>query len=109
MRRHLMAIAIGLLTAPLSAQAQQAPVNTSKWKLYQNSEYGFEIKCPDSWRVNVSEGTTTPATQPAQKTRVTMIDIRKPHGENEPAIYLTVGIQENQNPQKLSIGNYFAQ
>ena len=109
MRRYIMAFAIGLLSAPLFAQAQQAQVNTSKWKLYQNSEYGFEIKCPDTWRVNVSEGTTSPASQPGQKTKVTMIDIRKPHGENEPAVYLTIGIQQNQNPQKLSIGDYFAQ
>lgn len=109
MHVHKVALEVGLLTAPLFAPAQNTSIDTSKWKVYQNAKYGFELKYPDNWHVNLSEGATWPAGRPTQRTEVTMIDVRKPHKEDDPAIYLTVGIQENENPQRLSIDDHFAQ
>jgi hypothetical protein len=123
MRCCLVALAFGLLASPCFAQEQSqanteaqyagaaksgtSVVDTSKWKLYRNAQYGFEVNYPDTWHINVSEGTTGSTDQPTKKTKVTMIDIRKPHGEDELAVYLTVGVQENENPQRLSIDDLF--
>jgi len=39
----------------------------------------------------------------------TIIHFRKPHRDREPDVYLALGVQEGQNPNRLSIEQYFAQ
>src|SRR5579859_3000343 len=39
------------------AQINGASSDTSKWKLYRNETYGFQVKYPDNWTVISSRGT----------------------------------------------------
>jgi len=38
------------------ANAVKSP-DTSKWKLYRNKKYGFQVKYPEFWAVRASKGT----------------------------------------------------
>jgi hypothetical protein len=85
---------------PVDMSAQNAnpakSPDTSNWKVYRNEKYGFQLKYPETWAVSSSRGT------PPE-----MIYFRGPSrgviGEA-----LTVAVQVNMNPHKLSIEGWFA-
>ena len=71
--------------------------DTSKWKLYRNEKYGFQVRYPETWAVSSSRGDSPE-----------IISFRGPYrGVIGPA--LTVAVQPNMNPHKLSIEEWFAE
>jgi hypothetical protein len=72
--------------------------DTSNWKIYRNEKHGFELKYPEAWSVHMGTGTGEE-----------IIAIRKLPRGTEPDASLTLAIQKNQNPKKLSIDEWFAE
>jgi hypothetical protein len=72
-------------------------VDTSAWKTYRNEKHGFEVRYPETWRVNAGSGTGPD-----------MITIVKPLRNGEPNASLTLAVQSNQNPKKFSIEQWYA-
>jgi hypothetical protein len=74
-------------------------VDTSAWKTYRNEKHNFEVRYPETWGVNSGSGMG-----------VDIITIRgKPLRGEEPVASLTLAIQKDQNPKKLSIEEWFAE
>jgi hypothetical protein len=86
-------------TKPNAAHANDtAPaVDTSAWKTYRNEKHGFEVRYPETWRVNAGSGTGSD-----------IITIAKPLRNGEPNASLTLAVQKNQNPKKFSIEQWYA-
>jgi len=86
-----------------SAKQQAAPASgdatitdTSKWKIYGNQKYGFEVKYPQTWDVHSGSGTGPD-----------IISLDGPfRGSERPSLRLA--IQPNQNPRRRSIEEWFA-
>jgi hypothetical protein len=114
-RHYIMSIATLLLVTTMAgghnlAQQNQASKNenlrdantsklpdTSKWKLYRNDKYGFQVKYPGTWAVSSSRGT------PPE-----IIYFRGPY-RGVIGRALNVTVQLNMNPRKLSIEEWFAE
>ena len=116
-RKALAALLLGSVAAvafpahsnPPGEQRASA-VDTSAWKTYRNEHYGFEVRYPAEWGAGgEGSGSTWSAAQPEQKTRVWMIEVRKPHRDSEPDAKVTLGVQENANRGNLSIDKYAAE
>jgi hypothetical protein len=71
--------------------------DTSAWKTYRNEKHGFEVSYPETWVVNASSGTGPD-----------IITIAKPLRNGESNASLTLAVQKNQNPKKLSIEQWYA-
>ncbi|PYU19597.1 MAG: hypothetical protein DMG30_23730 [Acidobacteria bacterium] len=89
---------------PAAAKRPAAPaagatraIDTSRWKIYRSKKYEFEVKYPEAWIVNPGSGTG-----------VDFIAIAKPYEAGEPHIAVTLAIQPNENPKKLSVKEWFA-
>ena len=88
--------------SPMAKDAHQISVSTSlvdtaTWKTYRNDAFGFEVKYPETWHVNTSTGTGP-----------VMLSISGPYqGTERPS--MSIAIQPNQNPGKLSIEDWFAE
>jgi hypothetical protein len=76
-----------------TANRAASAVDTSSWKTYRNEKHGFEVRYPETWVVSAGRGTGPD-----------LITIR---GGN-PTASLTLAIQKNENPKKLSIAEWFA-
>jgi hypothetical protein len=79
------------------ANSSAPAVDTSAWKTYRNEKHGFQVKYPETWTVNAGSGTGPD-----------IIAIGKRARGEEPNASLTMAIQKNQNPKKLSIEEWFA-
>jgi len=77
--------------------AAPSAVASSFWRIYHNDKYGFEVKYPDGWRINAGSGSGAE-----------IIAISQPLGAGEPRGSMTLAIQPNENPRKLSIKEWFA-
>ena len=91
----LLAFVQGQTQARMPAGLAQSP-DISKWKIYRNDKYGFEVKYPDTWAVHSSTGTPPDIIYFAGAFR----------GSQRPQ--LDLAIQPNMNPRKLSIEEWFA-
>lgn len=78
------------------AKPSKSP-DTSKWKLYRNERYGFQVKYPETWVVSYSRGT------PPE-----IIYFRGPY-RGVIGRALNVTVQLNMNPRKLSIEEWFTE
>jgi hypothetical protein len=78
------------------ANPAQSP-DTSKWKVYRNEKYEFQVKYPDAWAVHSSTGTPAYMIYFSGTFR----------GSQRPQ--LDMAIQPNMNPRKLSIEEWFAE
>ena len=87
------------LTRQNAARADDAApsADTSAWKTYRNEKHGFEVRYPETWGVNAGSGTGPE-----------IIVISKPRRNAEPNVSLTLAVQKNQNPKKLSIEQWYA-
>src|SRR5882724_1188426 len=79
------------------AGSSAEPADTLKWKAYRNDAYGFEVKYPDTWHVNAGSGAGP-----------VMVSLFGPSQDTERPS-LSLAIQPNQNPGKLSIEAWFAE
>jgi hypothetical protein len=93
---------------PADAAAAVSHVDTSGWKTYRNEQYGFEVRYPEEWKLK-GEGHGTHGAAGGLETAVWTIEIRKPHRDGEQDAQVTLSVQENENPKRLSIDEYVAE
>lgn len=82
--------------SPLDADPSRSP-DTSKWKLYRNEKYGFQVRYPETWAVSSSRGGSPE-----------IIYFRGPY-RGVIGRALSVAVQPNMNPHKLTIEEWFAE
>jgi hypothetical protein len=72
-------------------------IDTSAWKTYRNEKHGFEVRYPETWKVNAGSGTGADIFTIANLLR-----------NGEPNASLTLAVQKDRNPKKLSIEQWYA-
>jgi hypothetical protein len=74
------------------------PIDTSDWKTYRDEKHGFELSYPPAWRVHTSSGAGPE-----------IISIDKAAIGGEPRASLTFAVQQERNPRKHGIEQWFAE
>src|SRR3954471_21140224 len=87
-----------LLGCAVALAAQTQRNDTSSWNTYRNENNGFELKYPHNWHVQASSGSGPE-----------IIILTEPASAGAPHVSLTLAVQKNQNPGKLSIAEWFAE
>src|SRR3954464_4568648 len=98
MKRRLFGSLLALLCCASVVFGQTPAVDTSNWKTYRSANNGFELKYPENWHVQAATGSGPE-----------IIILAEPPRVGESHAQLTLAIQKNQNPQKLSIAEWFAE
>lgn len=88
---------------PVETQTQQLSQNidTSDWKTYRNTQYGFEVQYPDGWSVYVDE-----ARYPESERSDPRFSVTEPGPIKDSKCYASFIFKDTKNPDKYPYSLY---